>query len=104
LARKQADRSLAGFDEAIRLDPNNPAAYLSRGDAWFGKHDYDKAIADYTEAIRLDPNNAGAHRARGYAWTAKGEPDKALVDYKEAARLANPRQAAPAPPGAVPAP
>jgi hypothetical protein len=46
------DRAIADYDEAIRLDPQDPLAYYNRGVAWHGKHDYDRAIADYDEAIR----------------------------------------------------
>jgi len=77
----------ADFDQAIRLDPKDDAAYRSRGDAWRAKEEYDKAIADYGEAIRLDPKDDAAYHNRGLAWSAKGEYDKAIADYDEAIRL-----------------
>ena len=38
---------------AIKLDPNNAAYRVARGDSWSaqGRHDY--AMADYDEAIRM---------------------------------------------------
>ncbi len=56
VARGNADRALADFNEAIKLDPNAAGAFFGRGITYFIKKDYDHAIADYTEKIRLDPN------------------------------------------------
>ena len=38
---------------AIRVDPNDALAYISRGSDYSDKGEFDKAIADYSEAIRL---------------------------------------------------
>jgi protein-disulfide isomerase/invasion protein IalB/Tfp pilus assembly protein PilF len=74
LHREDWDRALADFNEAIRLDPRNAAAYVGRGNLYKSRAssvsarsndgksesaeaEYEKALADYTEAIRLDPND-----------------------------------------------
>ena len=49
------NQTIRDLSEAIRLNPEDTAGYLSRGLAYFEKGKYDLAIADYTEAIRLDP-------------------------------------------------
>ena len=56
--KREYDKAIADYDEAIKLDPKNALAYSNRGDAWRMKGEYDKAIADYGEAIKLDPKNA----------------------------------------------
>ena len=49
------EEAIARYDEAIRLDPQDAAAYINRGNAndYLGQHQ--RAIDDYDEAIRLDP-------------------------------------------------
>ena len=41
--------------QAIGLDPTNAEAYLNRGKAYEGQHDYTRADADYDAADRLAP-------------------------------------------------
>ena len=53
-AKKEYDKAIADYTEAIRLDPKNARAYTNRGGLG-RQEEYDKAIADFTEAIRLDP-------------------------------------------------
>jgi tetratricopeptide (TPR) repeat protein len=85
--KKEYDKAIKDFDEAIRLDPKNDDAFYSRGNAWLAKQEYDKAINDYDEAIRLDPKYAIAFIGRGNAWRNKKEYDRANKDYDEAIRL-----------------
>ena len=69
--KKDYDKAIADYDEAIELDPKDAVAYNNRGVAWYAKNEYDKAIADFNEAIRLDPEDAVAYINRGNAWYAK---------------------------------
>ena len=46
-AKKEYDKAIADYTEAIRLDPKDAAAYCNRGNAWSDKEEYDKAIADF---------------------------------------------------------
>jgi tetratricopeptide (TPR) repeat protein len=85
--KREYDRALADYAEAIRLDPDLAPAYLGRGWARQMKGQYDEAITDYTEAIRLDPRYTLAFSNRGVAWAAKREYDRALTDHAEAIRL-----------------
>ncbi|HMB04412.1 MAG TPA: tetratricopeptide repeat protein, partial [Isosphaeraceae bacterium] len=87
LDKHEYDIAVGDFNEAIRLDLRNEAAFVGRGNAWRAKKELDKALADYNEAIRLDPNYALAYHNRGLAWSDKGELDKALADYGAAIRL-----------------
>jgi lipoprotein NlpI len=85
--KKDFDRAIADFTEAIRLDPKYAAAYDNRGNAYNAKGDFDRAIPDYTEAIRLDPKNAFAYRHRGLAYFYNGNFAKALADLGQASGL-----------------
>ncbi len=93
LDKKEYEKAIADYSEAIQLDPKLAVAWNNRGVAWLGKNEYDKAIADYTEAIRLDPKLAVAWNNRGLAWYHKKEYDKAIVDFTETVRL-DPKHAA----------
>jgi len=84
--KKDYDKAIVNFTEAIRLDPNYAEAYSYRAGAYYGKKDYDKAIADYTELIRLKPD-ASSYSNRAGAYYLKKDYDKAIADYTEAARL-----------------
>jgi tetratricopeptide (TPR) repeat protein len=81
--KKEYDKAIRDYDEAIRLDPKYALAFNSRGNAWSNKKEYDKAIRDYDEAIRLDPKYALAYFNRGYAWYEKKEYDKAIRDFDQ---------------------
>jgi len=81
------DRAIADFSEAIRLEPDNAAAYGHRAAAWCRKGHSDRALADYEAVIRIDPANAVALRERGALWRRSGAPDRALLDLDQAIRL-----------------
>jgi lipoprotein NlpI len=81
------DSAIADYNEAIRLDPRFPQAYLNRGGAERGKGEYDRAIADYNEAIRLDPQYALAIISRGAAEYLAGRLDAAAADLAAAGRM-----------------
>jgi tetratricopeptide (TPR) repeat protein len=85
--KKDYEKAIVDYTEAIRLDPTDEMAYFSRGIAYSHKKDYDKAIADYTEAIRLDPTDGDAFYKRGLAYKGKLENSKAEADFAEAKRL-----------------
>jgi tetratricopeptide (TPR) repeat protein len=84
----EADRAIADYSEAIRLDPRNATAYYNRGKVWRAKGDYDRAIADAGEAIKLTPNDADAWNNRCYARAlANRELPAALADCNQALQL-----------------
>ncbi len=49
-------RTIAAFDRAIQLNPNDARAYNDRGMARSKLGDNRGAIADYNEAVRINPN------------------------------------------------
>ena len=74
--KKDYDRAIADYDQAIRVDPLPGVAaddrgrtgtnvYNNRGYAYFAKKDYARAIADYDRAIKVDPEDpAGLQQSR----------------------------------------
>ncbi len=96
LSKKEYDKAIQDFNQAISLAPNYQPAYLGR--AWsfhgLGKKRQDKmqinqAIRDYDRAIELDPKQAITYLNRGIAYNFLGDYRQALRDYKTAAKLGN---------------
>ena len=89
LAKKDYDRAIADYTEAIGLDPKYRDAYFHRGLAYQnGKQDFDRALADYQDVIRLDPSFLLAFYNRGLIYQyGKKDVDRAIIEYNEAIRL-----------------
>jgi tetratricopeptide (TPR) repeat protein len=82
-----ADKAIADYSIAIRLEPKRASAYLGRSYVYLSQGRYGEAIADQTEAIRLDPKDPKAYYWRAFAYESKGDHDKAIADYTEAIRF-----------------
>ena len=89
-AKRQFDRAIYDFDQAIRLDPDFPDAFNFRGVAWVGQGQFERAIADFDKAIQLDPNYAIAIYNRGLAAQNLGRTAEA-ARYFEQAKQVGPR-------------
>ncbi len=85
--RREYDKAVEAFTEALGRAPNRADAYRARADAHFKSGGYDKAIDDCAEALRLEPRNAWANACRGGAYNRVGDFDKAIADCTEAIRL-----------------
>ena len=85
--KKDFERALSDYSEAIRLDPNYAHAYLNRGALLADKREIDRAIADFEAAIRLDPTEKLGYKNRAAAYKIKRDWDRAIADYGEAIRL-----------------
>jgi lipoprotein NlpI len=85
--KRDFDRAIADYNEAINLDPKHVSAYNNRGVAYDRKGDFDRAIADYNETINLDPKYVSAYNNRGATYGRKGDFDRAIADLDEAIRL-----------------
>ncbi len=81
--KKDLDRAIADYSEAIRLDPKYAIAHNNRGVAYRDKGDFDGAIEDFSDAILLDPKYAFAYGNRGVAYYDKKDLDRAIADYND---------------------
>jgi S1-C subfamily serine protease len=85
--KKQFDRAIADYTDAIRLEPKEATAYRNRGLVHVRKGDYEKAVADCSRAIELNPNDPHAYLIRSRAFRQQGEAEKARADLKEVNRI-----------------
>jgi lipoprotein NlpI len=86
-SKKDHDRAIADYNQALELNSGYAIAYVARGNAWSNKGDLDRALADYDKAIRLDPKAEAPYNNRARVWRGKGNLDKAIADLTVAIRL-----------------
>ncbi|MBV8885544.1 MAG: tetratricopeptide repeat protein [Chroococcidiopsidaceae cyanobacterium CP_BM_RX_35] len=100
--------AIENFTKALRLNPNDAAAYVNRGNAYYGiaqnsgnpDKEYRGAIADFNQALRLNPKNAEAYFKRGliryeiaqYSQDSDRNYKGAIEDFNQTLRL-NPKNA-----------
>ena len=81
LKRKEYQKAIDDFTQAIQLSPTDFWTYDRRGLALLDTHNYDAAIRDFTEAIRLKPDSGISYLNRGFAYENRGDREKAQEDY-----------------------
>jgi tetratricopeptide (TPR) repeat protein len=111
-SRGDFELAVEDFTEAIKLDPNNAAAYLQRSKAlcagvsnvsnldenfsfttWGTGYSektrdvYNRALEDATAAIKLAPALVSVYLNRGTIYDEMGDHDRAIADYNQAVRL-----------------
>jgi len=72
---EQLKQALDDCDEALRLRPNDPYAFDSRGFVYLKMGNFEKAIADYDQSIVLGGERAGSLYGRGIARLRKGDAE-----------------------------
>ena len=82
--KKEYDKAIADYDEAIRLSPRSASFFLHRGKAWQAKGRSDKASADFEEASRLEPQDTGRFVYRRMGGGAVVPEGKAFAELAEA--------------------
>jgi tetratricopeptide (TPR) repeat protein len=89
-ARVQTDeeKSLADFDEAIKLVPDNSNYSLVRAMFLRSKGKYDDAMTDINKLIEQSPEDANAFILQGEVFRDLDKPDDALKSFDEATKLA----------------
>ncbi|SMR59096.1 unnamed protein product [Zymoseptoria tritici ST99CH_1E4] len=74
------------YNQAIKLDPNEPSFYTNRAQAHIKLESYGYAVADATKAIELDSNFVKAFYRRAVANTAILKHADAIHDWKVVVR------------------
>jgi len=87
IQKRQYERAVGYFTQAIKLNPKYTEAYNNRGSAYGMQRDYDLAIRDFSEAIRLNPSFTQAYRNRGVLYRIKGDDESASRDLNKVREL-----------------
>jgi tetratricopeptide (TPR) repeat protein len=85
--KRQWDKAIADYTEAIRLDSKSLDAHMRRGNLFLETGDFKRARDDYSEAIRIDPKVLPAYEQRAYAHSRLGEFDRCVADCDAAIRV-----------------
>jgi tetratricopeptide (TPR) repeat protein len=88
--RKDYDRAIADYSEAIKLDPQFVNGLLNRGTAYDSKGDNGAAAGDFGRVIELKPEDPLGYYDRGYirCWKTH-DYDGAIADLSKAIELGN---------------
>ena len=88
LKKKEIDKALSKFDDAIKADPLDYLAYYNRG--WttlMYKYDIDKASADIKKSLELNPAHVNSYLLKGDICKFKKQFNEAIKTYNRAAEL-----------------
>jgi tetratricopeptide (TPR) repeat protein len=85
--KRDPDRAIADFSEALRIDPDYRDALNRRAQAYQSKGADDDAIADFSNAIRIDSRDPVAHLGRCASYNHKRDWDHVIAACSEALRV-----------------
>jgi PQQ-dependent catabolism-associated CXXCW motif protein len=85
--KRDYDRAIQEFTQAIQLDPKLALAYANRGSVHYDRGDNDLALQDFDAAIRLDSKNSKFYNGRGHVYLRMADHDRAIEDYGLAIKL-----------------
>ena len=85
----QTGKTTYYFDQAVKLDPDDPDYYFNLGYAYWGEHDEQGSIYWLREAVRRRPADGEAHAVLGAALQAVGANTEAARERELATQLSS---------------
>jgi tetratricopeptide (TPR) repeat protein len=82
------DEAIALYEEASRLNPADPNAYIALGEAYRRRGDWDAAIEMLEQAAKYAEHAADLHGVIGDIHLVRGEPIQAVASFERALQLA----------------
>lgn len=79
--------SVSAYNQAIQMDPINPALRLSVGGVYYSSKNYDQAIRYFTDAANLKPDYANAYYNLSIALRDKGDLTNAVAVAQQTVNL-----------------
>jgi tetratricopeptide (TPR) repeat protein len=80
-------KSIAYYDEALKIDGNYVDAWYNKGLAFGNLGRYAEAIQCYNKALEIDKKYANAWYGKGYALDELGKYDEAIQSYDKALEI-----------------
>jgi serine/threonine protein kinase len=74
-------------NKSIEINPNDPSAYLLRGNGYSFFKQYSEALSDYNKAIEINPNDPSAYLVRGFVYSNLQKYPEAIADYTKAIEI-----------------
>lgn len=68
LKKGRKERSLAAFERAVKIDPENPESHLKLGEFYLASDQFEKACECFERALELDPEAVHVCEALGEAY------------------------------------
>jgi TolB-like protein/tetratricopeptide (TPR) repeat protein len=88
LSPARLQKARKAIDQALKLDPNLPAAHNALGNYYYhGKLDYDAALKEFSVAQTLSPNDAEATAFKSRVERRQGKWDAATDDARRSVEL-----------------
>jgi tetratricopeptide (TPR) repeat protein len=87
LTRGDIDLSIAEFEQALRLDPNNASAHIGLSAALSGRGNIDAAIAHCEQALKTRPDFVAGHFQVANALAQRGRLEAAIGHYRKAIEI-----------------
>ena len=88
--RREYEKALSSYDQAIILDSQSAEFYNNRGLAHYHLKNFADAVNDFSRALEINTSFAYAYNNRGMVRTTVGNVELAIQDYTKAIQL-NPK-------------
>lgn len=85
----QYDRAIKLYNQAIKIEPDNPILYFDLSECYFGKDELSLAINCLNYAINIDSTFYGLYNNRGLYYYRLMQDEKAIADFEKAVQLNN---------------
>lgn len=80
-------KALDEYETILKSFPDEPGAYLARGELALDEGRPLDALKDLTKALELSPDNAEIHNLTGLCFKLQGETEQAIAAYTQAVAL-----------------
>ena len=87
ISKRDFEKVIDICTEALKVEPDSEAFYITRGYAYAELNELERAIEDYDRAIALNPDDAKAYNNRGNAYAELNKYEQAIKDYGKAIAL-----------------
>ena len=87
LCKKNYNKAILEYKNAIRMDSNFTPAYTDMSIAYISLKEYDRAIEALNTAIKINPEYPETHFFLGTCYAQKGDADRMLLEYRKAIAL-----------------